>query len=202
MKRAPIREIAILALTIIIFYKIYQSQFEYSMLDIFVWAALFILGFTLFLRTIYKESKVFAKEKKWYNFRITFICVLITGLATGFQAYVNSIFAKPSLLVADYYSEYLEATIDFKQDGSFIFDAGRLGDGRYVHGQYTMNGNSFILKNDINYIIYTKRLDVVEFQNFEQKGGTFLVQVDNNLKINETALKIPVIFDNRNAAGK
>lgn len=203
MKKIPFRLIAILILTIVVFYRIHLSLYEYAVEDLFIWLFLIILAIPLFITTVYVESKLFIKHKKWWNFRATISCIILTALAFLYHNHIKNVFSKPSLVTAYLGNEYDAIRIDFKTDGTFIFENFDLSRSRFIHGKYSVNQNSFLLDRDVNHFVYTKRLDIVDIpKSYRKKAGTYLIEVDENNKIPENAAKIKVTYDGRSSMGK
>lgn len=79
--------------------------------------------------------------------------------------------AKPTLLKA--YYKYGPG-IDFKTDGTYIFDDYETGFSNYIYGDYNINGNEILLdEKQLNYVVFT---DSLEIREIEIKDGNKIVK--------------------------
>lgn len=125
---------------------------------------------------------------------------MLIGLIFGLYLKNNAVFNKQTLVRA-YYGGYFNGTsIDFKTDGTYIFDNFAIGFSDYVHGNYKINGQLITLdKKEIDNVIKT---DLLEIKDIKETGidylaGVYLFQVEPNGKEIERASKFRIVIDNR-----
>ncbi len=126
--------------------------------------------------------------------------VLFIGLITGLNWKNKSEFNKPTLIRAYYDGDFNGTSIDFKTDGTYIFDNHSIGLSEYVYGKYKINGQSISLdRNEIDNVIKT---DILEIKDITENGidylaGTYILQIKSNGNEIEQATKFRVVKDNR-----
>ncbi len=148
-------------------YMAFRSEYESSFLDVFFILGLIFLGVILFSLTINKEISAFKKEKVLRNFTFTLIFLACIAVAIFKADQVKDNFNKPTLLKVYYDGDYNGTAIDFKTDGTFIFDNNCIGFNWYMYGNYTITDNKIFLdKNNLDNVIVTNKLEIHEKEIF------------------------------------
>ncbi|RZK56817.1 MAG: hypothetical protein EOO87_04490 [Pedobacter sp.] len=110
-------------------------------------------------------------------------------------------FNQPTLIKVFYDGDYNGTAIDFKKDGTYIFDNSAIGLSDYTYGTYKINGNNIILDTDqIDNLTDLKQLKIHEKEiNYQDgiKKELYLFQVDTNGKIIDRTTEYRVTIDNR-----
>ncbi|WP_205318036.1 hypothetical protein [Kordia sp. SMS9] len=126
---------------------------------------------------------------------IAFIAVI-----AGLNWKNNAEFNKQTLVRAYYDGDFNGTSIDFKEDGTYIFDNQAIGFSTYVYGNYKINGQSIRLeRSEIDNVIKT---DLLEIKNIVENGidhlaGTYIFQIEPNGNELKLATKFRVVEDNR-----
>ncbi|MBX3162891.1 MAG: hypothetical protein KF900_00265 [Bacteroidetes bacterium] len=111
---------------------------------------------------------------------------------------INNNFNKPTLLKVFYDGDYNGTGIDFKTDGTYIFDNSAIGLSDYSYGTYKIDGNKIIMDKDtIDNLTNLKYLEIRDKQIVEGKAELYLVQVDRLGNVIERSDEYRVTIDNR-----
>lgn len=110
---------------------------------------------------------------------------------------INQDFTKPTLLSIYYDGDYNGVGIDFKKDGTYIFDNSAIGMSDYLYGTYAIDGKKITLdKKEIDNIIKSRHLEIrpntigyVDSTNIEYA----VFQIDNEGHLMKNELKFRVI---------
>ena len=103
-------------------------------------------------------------------------------------------FDKPSLLKVFYDGDFNGTSIDFKTDGTYIFDNAAIGLSNYFYGTYKITDNSIIMDKDLlDNLDHFKYLEIREKENED----LYLYQIDSLGNLIETSTQFRVVMDNR-----
>ena len=194
----PIRLILILLVGVILTYLTYKSKYQTFIGTAIIWGILLIIGITLFVWTITKDIKAYNSSKQIKNFTLTFICLIFIAIISILEIKINIDFNKPTLLKAFYDGDFNGTGIDFKKDGTYIFDNSAIGMSDYYYGTYKINGNKITLdKDQIDNLTNLKYLELRENQLEEGKRELYLYQIDINGKKIEQSTEYRITIDNR-----
>jgi hypothetical protein len=153
------------------------------------------------LWTVAKDVKLYKEQKKVQSFALTSICLLFIVVILILQIRITNNFNKPTLLKVYYNGDYNGTGIDFKADGTYIFDNSSIGFSDYYFGKYQINGNKITLDRDtIDNLTNLRNLELryKKIQNeTEAKKELTLIQMDENNNIVEGAAEYRVVVDNR-----
>ncbi|MCL1938361.1 MAG: hypothetical protein FWF52_08210 [Candidatus Azobacteroides sp.] len=194
-----IRLILIFLVGVSLTYLTYKSKYQTFFFEDIIWTGLISIGLFIFLWTIIKDIRQFNKEKKFQNFSLTFFCILFISATLILKIKNNNNFNKPTLLKVFYNGDYNGTGIDFKADGTYIFDNSAIGVSEYFYGTYEMNGNKITMDKDtIDNITNLKYLEIRHKQSGGGEKVLYLYQVDSlgNL-IERSNNEYRVIIDNR-----
>lgn len=195
------RLILILFLGAYLTYLTYSFQFQSFFGDAIIWFLLIVVGILIFIWTILKDFKVYKVEKRIQNFALTFLCLTFISTILILEFKIQRNFSKPTLIKVFYDGDYNGTAIDFKKDGTFIFDNSAIGLSDYTYGTYEINGNKITLDRDqIDNLTNLKHLKIDEKQINNQEGTKkelYLFQVDTNGKLIDNGFEYRVTIDNR-----
>ena len=182
-------------------YLTYSFQFRTFLGDAIIWFLLIGIGILLFIWTIIKDYQQFKSEKRVLNFTLTSLCLIFVFSILLLEFKIKRNFNKPTLIKVFNNGDYNGTAIDFKKDGTFIFDNSAIGFSDYTYGTYEINGNIITLDRDqIDNITNLKHLKIDEKQiNYqdETKKEFYLFQVDTNGNIIDRTTEYRVTIDNR-----
>jgi hypothetical protein len=195
------RLILIFALGGYLTYLTYKSKYGVSIIDAIISGGLIFLGAILLLWTIFKDIKLYKEQKKIQSFALTSICLLFVSVIVVLQIKIHNDFNKPTLLKAYYNGDYNGTKIDFKTDGTYVFENYAIGLSDYYFGNYNIIGNKITLDRDtIDNLTNLRNLEVrekaVQFK-AERKSMLYLFQVDVNGNIVNGSCEYRVVVDNR-----
>jgi hypothetical protein len=201
-KNHLIRLIIILGIGIFLTYKIYNFRFSTFIFDLIIFGGIAIIGIIFWLWSINKDLKQFKLTKKKWFLSGTLLGIIFFIIIIGINWKNNSYFNKPTLIRGYYDGDFNGSGIDFKKDGTYVFENHAMGFSDFIFGLYKIEGNIITLdRNDIDNVIKTNKLEIKSYlikYPEEDKDENFLIQIRENgeeLK-GESGLKI--IIDNRN----
>lgn len=182
-------------------YLTYSFQFRTFFGDAIIWLLLIGIGILLFIWTIIKDFRLFKTEKRVLNFTLTLLCLIFVFSILLLEFKIQGNFNKPTLIKVYYDGDYNGTTIDFKKDGTYIFENSAIGLSDYTYGTYKINGNNITLDRDqIDNLTNLKQLKI-EKREMNYQDGTkkelYLFQVDTNGKIIDRTTEYRVTIDNR-----
>lgn len=196
-----IRQIVLIIIGLSIIYLTYRSKFESSPFDFIFWAPLLLTGIILALVTLYKEIKLYLKEKKFFNFAFTGCSLIFIITIVVLINNINTTFNKPTLLHAYYDGDFNGSSIDFKTDSTYIFENSAIGFSTYIYGNYKINQNKITLDtNNLDSVIETDKLEIREVKiqyNDSIKKEKQLFQIDEQGKIINNFTIFKITEDNR-----
>ena len=196
------RHIIIIILGLILIYLTYLSKYESNILTVMIWGVLLLLVIILFIVTLYRNILKYSKEKSLKNFFTTYLILGLAVVLCGMEYMIQRDFNKPSLLRVFYDGDFNGTAIDFKEDGTFIFDNSAIGTSSYTYGTYKILGDKITLdKKSLENVIVTDKLEIRKKEPKHTDGiqaDKYIYQIDknSNAMVDETIFK--VIVDNRN----
>jgi hypothetical protein len=201
-KNHLIRLIIILGIGIFLTHKIYNFRFSTFIFDLIIFGGIAIIGIIFWLWSINKDLKQFKLTKKKWFLSGTLLGIIFFIIIIGINWKNNSYFNKPTLIRGYYDGDFNGSGIDFKKDGTYVFENHAMGFSDFIFGLYKIEENIITLdRNDIDNVIKTNKLEIKSYlikYPEEDKDEKFLIQIRENgeeLK-GESGLKI--IIDNRN----
>ena len=199
-KNHLIRLIIILGIGIFLSYRIYQFRFSSFLFDTFIVGGIAVVGILFWLWSINKDFKKYKSTKNKRFWIGGIIGIIFIGLIFGLYLKNNAEFNKPTLVRVYYDGDFNGTSIDFKTDGTYIFDNFAIGFSDYVHGNYKIDGQKIILdKKEIDNVIKT---DLLEIKDIKENGidylaGKYLFQIEPSGKEIKKVTKFRVVIDNR-----
>lgn len=181
-------------------YKTYQSQYSDFIFDGIIYSTLGIIGLIVLGIILSKDLKLYKEQKraKYLTTSIIGGVSLITILGISWS--INKNFNKPTLVKVFYDGDFNGTGIDFKKDGTYIFDNYCLGS-NYEYGTYQIKGNEIELDRDqIDNVIKSNRLKIasktINYQD-ETKEENYMFQVDEFGDKMKNKKEFRVTIDNR-----
>jgi hypothetical protein len=166
-----------------------------------IWSVLILIGVFVFVQTLLKEIKLYKTENKIKSFSLTFIGLLFIGIILTIDIKIQNDFNKPTLLKVFYNGDYNGIGIDFKTNGTYIFDNSAIGMSNFYYGTYKIEGNKITLDRDkIDNLNNLRNLEIKE-KEINSATGTekelYLFEVDKNGNNIDRATEYRVKVDNR-----
>ncbi|QEE49040.1 hypothetical protein FUA48_05435 [Flavobacterium alkalisoli] len=196
-----LRQITILIIGFTLVYLTWRSKHEVSLFDAMFWIPLLLTGTILALVTLYKEIKLYRKEKKLVNFTFTYCSLSFIIIIITLQININSNFSKPTLLRASYDGDFNGSSIDFKTDSTYIFENFAIGFSTYIYGNYRINQNKITLDtNNLDNLIETDKLEIQKVKTQDRdsiKKEKYLFPINDKGEIIDYYLSLKVVEDNR-----
>ncbi len=188
------------AIGLLIIYKTHQFKYTDFLFDVIIYQVIGIVGLVIWGRVLWQDSTEFKKEghrKYWINGIIGGIS-LISMLIINWNIQTN--FNKPSLVKIYCDGDINGVGIDFKKDGTYIFDSFSMGSD-YEYGTYQIKGDKIELdKKEIDNVIKSNRLKIlakeISYSDIT-KEENYVAQIDENGNKLENTTEFKVIIDNR-----
>lgn len=179
------------------------TQFKHSsfMFDLIIFGILSLIGIIIFIWSLFIDLKKFRNERKIFSLLPLGVGIIFTAIIWILNVRINSSFEKPTLVRVFYNGDFNGTGIDFKTDGTYIFDNSAIGMSNYLYGTYEISGNTIILDNSfLDNIVVTNQLEirpkVLEYSDkTEVENYVYQVDKEGNLLRNETEFRL--VVDNR-----
>ena len=193
-----VRLILILLVGGLLTYLTYKTKYHTFFFEAIIWGGLILVGSLIFVWTVLKDIQLFKTEKRFLNFGLTFLSIFFIAIILTLEIKINIAFNKPTLLKVYYDGDYNGTAIDFKTDGTYIFDNSAIGISDYFYGTYKIDGNKITIDKDT--IDNLTNLKYLELRNKQIQEGNFelyLFQVDRSGNLLERSDEYRVTIDNR-----
>jgi uncharacterized membrane protein YphA (DoxX/SURF4 family) len=183
-------------------YLTYKSRYHTFFFEDLVWIILMIFGLILLTGSFTQDLKTYRSSKRILGFFSTLAAVLFIIVISVMQYNIRSDFNKPSLLRVFYNGDYNGTAIDFKTDGTFIFDDSSIGISDYQYGSYRIMGNRIVIdKKGLDNVALSSILEIRD-KEIELAAGKrmdkYLYQVSDEGQVIANATEFRVVVDNRN----
>ncbi|MGB0882354.1 MAG: hypothetical protein ACPGSO_05335 [Vicingaceae bacterium] len=179
----------------------YQFKTSTFLFDFIIFSILSILGFLLLTWSLITDIKQFQKQKNISSLTPSILCIGFSILIGIINYQINKNFNKPTLIHIFYDGGFNGTGIDFKTDGTYIFDNSAIGASDYLYGKYTINGNIIKLdKNNLDDIVITDHLEIrPEESKHTNRNNTeyYVYQIDKNGTIIKNSTDFKLVSDNR-----
>ena len=197
-----IRIIGILTVGLLLVKLTYQFKYSSFMFDLIFFGGLTIIGLALLIWSLLTDLKHFRTEKKIISLIPIGLAVIFSTTIWVWNLQINSNFDKPTLVRIFYDGDFNGTGIDFKTDGTFIFDNSAIGLSDYIYGTYEINGNRIFLdKNHLDNVIVSNQLEIrpktVEYSD-RTETNKYVYQVDGNGNVLKNSTEFRLVVDNRN----
>lgn len=194
-----IRFISILIVGLLLINITYNSQFEVSLADGLSWFVLIFIGICLLIWTLVTDIKRYRFEKKVSSFGFTVLCLLIFAIVSLLEVKSQGVFNQTTLLKVFYDGDFNGVGIDFKKNGTYIFDNSSIGSSNYTYGTYQISGDSITLdRNKIGNVSGLKHLVIKPKSNPDSsKTDMYLFSINEKGDMLAHSLVFRITVDNR-----
>ena len=181
-------------------YKTYQFKYSDFIFDGLIYSVIGLIGFIVWGIFLSKDLKLYKKQKRVKYLTTSIIGGISLITILGISWSINKNFNKPTLVKVFYDGDFNGTGIDFKKDGTYIFDNFCLGS-NYEYGTYQINGDEIKLdRNEIDNVIKSNRLKIalktINYQE-EVKEENYVFQVDEFGDKMKNEIEFRVTIDNR-----
>jgi hypothetical protein len=193
------RLILVLLLGGVMAFLAYRSKYQTFFFADEIWRFLIFCGVILFVYAVIKDVKNYRLNKQLRHLSTTITAVIFIIVIQLMKYNTSKNFNKPSLLKVFYSGDFNGTAIDFKRDGTYIFDNSSIGQSDYLYGTYQITGNKIIIdKNDLDNVVTTSILEIRDKQ-VEHSGSyeKYLYQLSKDGQVINNATEFRVVVDNR-----
>ena len=196
-----IRVIGILTIGLLLVKMTYQFKYSTFMFDLIIFGGLSIIGLTFLIWSLFTDLKHFRAKKKTFSLIPIGLAIIFAAIILIWNVQINSNFDKPTLVRIFYDGDFNGTGVDFKTDGTYIFDNSAIGLSDYVYGKYEINGNRIVLdKKTLDNVVLTNQLEirpkVIEYSD-RTETDKYVYQIDEKGNILKNATEFRLVIDNR-----
>jgi hypothetical protein len=196
-----IRVIGILTVGLLLVKMTYQFKYSTFMFDLIIFGGLSIIGLIFLIWSLLTDLKHFRAKKEIFSLIPIGLAITFTAIIWIWNVQINSNFDKPTLVRIFYDGDFNGTGIDFKADGTYIFDNSAIGLSDYVYGKYEINGNRIVLdKNNLDNVVVTNQLvirpKVIEYSD-RTETDNYVYQIDEEGNVLKNATEFRLVVDNR-----
>ncbi|WP_298537867.1 hypothetical protein [uncultured Algibacter sp.] len=169
------------------------------MFDSIIFGGIALIGIIYWLWSINKDLKQYKLTKNSEFLIGTILGIVFIGLILVMNWKNNSDLYKPTLVRVYYDGDFNGTSIDFKTDGTYVFDNHAIGFSDYTYGKYQINGQMITLdKKEIDNVIESDLLEIKKKKiNGTDNSENYLFQIGNNGTEIKRATEFRVVVDNR-----
>ena len=180
----------------------YQSKYSTFLFDSIIFGIPAIVGIAFWTWSIFTDFKNSRYKKNLVKLITPIAGLIFASIIFIMSLTINSTFNKPTLLRIYYDGDFNGVGIDFKTDGTYIFDNSAIGLSDYQYGNYEINVNKIILdKNEMDNTIKTNRLEIyaktIEYPD-RTETEDYVCQVNEKGARLKNMIEFRVVIDNRN----
>lgn len=193
------KHLTIIVIGLILFLITCLSKYQSNIITALLWGFFVFIWLLLFLTTLYRNISQYIKDRT-INFLTTYLILAFTVIICAIEYKIQNDFNKPSLLKVFYDGDFNGTAIDFKEDGTYIFDNSAIGMSNYTYGNYKISGNKIILdKAQIENVILTDNLEIRAKLNSSEETDKdeYLYQIDKNGNTMTDETFFRVVINNR-----
>jgi hypothetical protein len=184
----------------LITYLTYRSKYQIDLFESLIWGFLILAGSGLLLWTVIKDIKNYKLARQFKSFLPTIIAVAFIAIILALEYKISIDRDKPSLIKVSYNGDINGTSIDFKNDGTYIFNNFSIGFSESQYGTYKISQDTITLdKSQLDNVIKTEYLVINEIEVKYDAGAKrekYLYQIAKG-KVIENATEFRVIIDNR-----
>lgn len=176
-----------------------QSKYSTFMFDSFFFGFLTIVGLIFLGWSLSVDLKVYKTNRKSFLL-LPLISSLLFILTISYLDYeIKRSFNKPTLIKAFYDGDFNGTGIDFKTDGTFIFDNTAIGCSDYIYGEYSIDDSIINLStNNLDNVVRTSYLKIKPLNSSSNNTSSyFIYQIEKGGEILKKRIKFRVVEDNR-----
>jgi hypothetical protein len=178
----------------------YDFQYSNFIFDEIIFQILAAIGTIILIWSLLTDVKQFFDKKTKTSIIPIIFGIMFTSIIWVWNIQIEANFNKPSLLRIYYDGDYNGTSIDFKKDGTYIYDNFAIGFSNFVYGTYIINGNIITLDDNSLDNISTKQLKIISKEVEYAHGKEMekhVYQTDTNNVIVENTTEFRLILDNR-----
>ena len=195
-----IRVIGILTVGLLLVKMTYQFKYSTFMFDLIFFGGLTLIGLVFLIWSLFTDLKRFRTEKKIISLIPIGLSLIFMSTIWVWNVQINSNFDKPTLIRIFYDGDFNGTGIDFKTDGTYIFDNSAIGFSDFTYGEYEINGNVITLDRNSLDNINTNRLEIrpklIEYSD-RKETEKYVYQIDENGNLIENTTEFRLVVDNR-----
>lgn len=196
-----LRLIGILTIGLLLVKITYQFKYSTFVFDFIIFGILLLIGIIFLIWSLFTDLKQFRTDKKLLYLIPLGLGIAFTSIIWIYNFQINANFNKPTLIRIFYDGDFNGTGIDFKTDGTYIFDNSAIGQNDYLYGEYKISGNRIILdKGNLDNVVVTNQLEIqpeiikhpdrTEVQNY-------VYQTDKRGNVLKNETKFRLVLDNR-----
>lgn len=193
--------IGLIVIGFILIYKTYQFKYSNFFFDIIIVGVLSFFGLALWIWSSYVDLQSYRMNKLNRYLITSIVGLILVGTLLILNWQINSTFKKPTLIKVFCNGDFNGTGIDFKSDGTYIFDNSAIGLSNYQYGTYKTVGNTITLdRKEIDNVIKTGRLEIKEKEFADSSGFKkvlYMFQIDDGGNVLSDETEFRVIIDNR-----
>jgi hypothetical protein len=196
-----LRIIGILSIGVLLVKMTYQFKYSTFIFDLIIFGILAIIGLFFLTWSIFSDLKQFRINRKIYRLIPITLGVIFTTVILIWNTQINSNFDKPTLIRIFYDGDFNGTGIDFKTDGTYIFDNSAIGMSDYQYGTYEIEGNEITLdKSELDNVIKTNRLEIrpktIDYSD-RTETDNYVYQVNKKGEVLKNKTEFRLVVDNR-----
>ena len=170
------------------------------MFDLIFFGILSILGLIFLIWSIFTDLRQFRVKKNILSLIPFGLGIVLTTIIWIWNIQIQSNFDKPTLLRIYHDGDFNGTSIDFKTDGTYIFNNSAIGLSNFQYGEYQINGNQITLDRSKLDFIKTNRLaiqpKVIKYLD-RTENDKYVYQVDKYGKVLKNSTEFRLVVDNR-----
>lgn len=179
-------------------YFAFQSQFKTFLFDSIIELGLILLGLSISIWTLVTDIKNYRTNRQLKTFALTILCLAFAFIIATFHIRTQINFNKPTLLKVLYDGDFNGTGIDFKTDGTYIFDNSAIGLNDYFYGIYKIVDNRITMdKDQSDNLTNLKYLEIREKKTENNTTDLYLYQIDSVGNLIGNSDEFRVTIDNR-----
>ena len=171
------------------------------MFDLVIFGILSIIGLGFLIWSLFTDLKNFRTNRSLFSLIPLGLAMIFSAVIGIWNFQIASNFDKPTLVRVYYDGDFNGTGIDFKTDGTYIFDNSAIGISDYIYGKYEISGDRITLdKSNLDNVVVTNQLEIrpkiVEYSG-RTVTGTYAFQIDEKGKVLENSTEFRLVIDNR-----
>lgn len=179
----------------------HDSRYTSSAFDIFFTGPATLVGIGLFIWSAFADLSKFRESDKGLYLLPVILSIGFAVSITAWERQIIAEFEKPSLMRVSYDGKLNGSSIDFKKDGSYIFEKYTIKHSDYLHGTFTIQNDLITLdKPQLDNVIKSNRLmlSIGTAVPINSEPVFILNQVDAEGRVIPNTKKFKVVEDFRN----
>lgn len=185
---------------VLLLHKTYQFKYSDFLFDVIIYSILGTIGLVAWGIILLKDLKLYKEQKREKYLTTSIIGGISLVMIFGVSWNINKNFKKPTLVKVFYDGDFNGTGIDFKKDGTYIFDNFCLGS-NYKYGTYQINGDRIELdRNEIDNVIKSNHLQITsKITNYQDKiqEESYALQIDEFGNEIKNGIEFRITIDNR-----